>query len=47
MVVAEFKEEIRTTTPIIVESLKDPEWGVRGAAIIGLSSLVVHCMYYH
>jgi len=47
MVVAEFHEEIRTATRSIVECMKDPEWGVRKAAINGLSDLVKHRMYYH
>jgi len=45
MVVAGFREEIRKAIPGIMACLKDSQWGVREAAIYGLSNLAAHCKY--
>src|SRR5258707_7928526 len=47
MVVAGCREEIRKAIPGIVACLKDSQWGVREAAIYGLSNLAAHCMCYY
>jgi len=44
MFVAEFREDVRTTIPAIVEHLKDSDWYVRNAAIELLSRLAAQGM---
>src|SRR5258705_244343 len=47
LIVAVFHDEIRVAIPGIVACLKDSQWGVREAAIYGLSNVAAHCMCYY
>ena len=45
--VAELRGAVGAAIPGIVECLKDSEWQVRHAAVLGLSALGVHGLYHY